>query len=59
MQYKFGAKLHALLELAGAKYLHVNEYCTNSQVSAGKTFSLVILLTVTLLLVPQSISTSI
>ncbi|KAK3157847.1 hypothetical protein QOZ80_2AG0129050 [Eleusine coracana subsp. coracana] len=37
-KYKFGEKLHALLELAGAKYLHIDEYCANSQDSeAGDT----------------------
>nr|CAD1836228.1 unnamed protein product [Ananas comosus var. bracteatus] len=34
-KYKFGEKLHSLLELAGAKFLQVDEYCSNSQTSAG------------------------
>ncbi|TVU30296.1 hypothetical protein EJB05_21906 [Eragrostis curvula] len=33
--YKFGEKLHALLELAGAKYIHIDEYCANSQDSGA------------------------
>uniref|UniRef100_A0A0D9XKV9 Nibrin homolog n=1 Tax=Leersia perrieri TaxID=77586 RepID=A0A0D9XKV9_9ORYZ len=29
--YKFGDKLHALLESSGAKYLGIDEFCANSQ----------------------------
>lgn len=37
-KYKFGEKLHALLESTGAKYLHINDFCANSQDSgAGDT----------------------
>uniref|UniRef100_A0A0D3HEY3 Nibrin homolog n=1 Tax=Oryza barthii TaxID=65489 RepID=A0A0D3HEY3_9ORYZ len=34
-KYKFGDKLHALLESTGAKYLHVDEFCANSQDSGA------------------------
>ena len=37
VQYQFGEKLHGLLEATGAKYLHIDEFCANSQVSAGET----------------------
>ncbi|KAJ1295091.1 hypothetical protein BS78_01G197000 [Paspalum vaginatum] len=30
-KYQFGEKLHGLLESAGAKYLHIDEFCANSQ----------------------------
>ncbi|CAL4933999.1 unnamed protein product [Urochloa decumbens] len=37
-KYQFGEKLHGLLELTGAKYLHIDEFCPNSQDSvAGDT----------------------
>ncbi|CAL4925551.1 unnamed protein product [Urochloa decumbens] len=37
-KYQFGEKLHGLLELSGAKYLHIDEFCPNSQDSvAGDT----------------------
>ncbi|KAL5230321.1 hypothetical protein ABZP36_029097 [Zizania latifolia] len=34
-KYKFGDKLHALLESTGAKYLHIDEFCANSQDSGA------------------------
>lgn len=34
-KYKFGEKLHALLESTGAKYLHIDEFCANSQDSGA------------------------
>ncbi|XP_052134039.1 nibrin homolog [Oryza glaberrima] len=34
-KYKFGDKLHALLESTGANYLHVDEFCANSQDSGA------------------------
>ncbi|KAL6883309.1 hypothetical protein ACP4OV_010723 [Aristida adscensionis] len=34
-KYKFGEKLLALLESAGAKYLHIDEFCGNSQDSGA------------------------
>jgi selenophosphate synthase len=34
LQYKFGEKIQALLELAGAKYLNIEEFCADSEVSA-------------------------
>ncbi|KAG8088758.1 hypothetical protein GUJ93_ZPchr0010g7473 [Zizania palustris] len=34
-KYKFGDKLHALLESTGAKYIHIDEFCANSQVSGA------------------------
>ncbi|CAN6282682.1 unnamed protein product [Urochloa humidicola] len=37
-KYQFGEKLHGLLESTGAKYLHIDEFCPNSQDSvAGDT----------------------
>ncbi|WVZ59392.1 hypothetical protein U9M48_009538 [Paspalum notatum var. saurae] len=30
-KYQFGEKLHGLLESTGAKYLHIDEFCANSQ----------------------------
>jgi len=37
-KYQFGEKLHGLLEATGAKYLHIDEFCANSQDSvAGDT----------------------
>jgi hypothetical protein len=38
VQYKFGDKLHALLESTGAKYLHVDEFCANSQVNSAEIY---------------------
>lgn len=38
VQYQFGEKLQGLLESTGAKYLHIDEFCPNSQVSAGEPF---------------------
>jgi len=34
VQYQFGEKLPGLLESTGAKYLHIDDFCANSQVSA-------------------------
>lgn len=34
-KYQFGEKLHGLLESTGAKYVHIDDFCANSQDSAA------------------------